>query len=207
MIYLFSDYDKVTPEIYNELLKKLPEKRKKKALRFRHNGGRISCVIGYLIFLYGFRNYCKQEGLPDFAVDVNGKPFLNDYPDVFFNLSHCNGAAAVIFGDKPVGIDIQDRRELNIRQVKKVCSQEEVDRIINATEPDLEFCRIWSVKESLSKLSGKGIFRDIRNLAPHDTNINTVFIEPDKYMTSSTNDKKADFVIHRLNISNLLELN
>ncbi len=206
MIYLFSDYDKISDEIFETLLNKLPEKRKKKALRFRHMGGRISCVVGYLIFLYGYRNIYKLNGLPDFSIEKNGKPYLNDFPDIFFNISHCNGAAACIFGDMPVGIDIQDMRELNMRHVMRVCSEEEIERVKNAAEPDLEFCKIWSVKESLSKLSGEGIFRDIKSVAPRKTNTSTVFIEPDKYMTACSHDKNADFAIHKLNLSNLMDL-
>ena len=168
--------------------------------------GRTSCVIGYLLFLYGFRNIYKQNGLQDFSTEKNGKPYLNEYPEIYFNISHCAGAAVCIFGNTPVGIDIQDIRERNSRSVTRVCSSEEIRHIEDSAEPDLEFCRIWSVKESLSKLSGKGILRDIRNLSPHGENISTVFIEPDKYMTSASYDAHADFSIHRLTLSNLLEL-
>lgn len=206
MIYLFTEYEKITDENLEMLTSKLPEKRRKKALRIRHTSGRISCVLAYLLFLYGFRNICRQNGLPDFSAEKNGKPYLSEFPDIHFNISHCNGAAACIFGRMPVGIDIQDIRELNMRSVVRVCSPEEVQRINNSAEPDLEFCRIWTVKESLSKLSGKGIFRDIRDVAPRGININTVFIEPNKYMTSSSLDSCADFSIHRLTLSNLLEL-
>ena len=85
----------------------------------------------------------------------------NEYPEIYFNISHCAGAAVCIFGNTPVGIDIQDIRERNSRSVTRVCSSEEIRHIEDSAEPDLEFCRIWSVKESLSKLSGKGIFREI----------------------------------------------
>ena len=206
MIYLFTEYDRITDENLGILLEKLPEKRRKKALRMRHRDGRISCTIGYLLFLYGFRNIYRQDGLPDFAVERNGKPYLNDYPEIHFNISHCADAAACIFGNAPVGIDIQDMRERNMRSVMRVCSPEEVRHIEDSAEPDLEFCRIWSVKESLSKLSGKGIFRDIRSLTPRGENMSTVFIEPDKYMTGASYDAHADFSVHRLTLANLIEL-
>lgn len=207
MIYLFSEYDKITPEIEQQLLDKLPPKRREKALRFRHNGGRISCILGYLLFLYGFRNIHKETALPDFDVTSYGKPYLKDYPDIHFNISHCNGAAACIFSNMAVGLDIQEMREMSDSILNKVCSNEEIEQIQSSAEPDLEFCRVWSVKEALSKLSGKGIvFKDIKTLSPRGVNINSVFIEPDKYMTSASYDKNADFSIHKLSLSQLLKL-
>ncbi len=207
MIYLFSEYEKITPEIEKELLDKLPPKRREKALRFRHNGGRISCILGYLLFLYGFRGIYRESALPDFNITADGKPYLIEYPDIHFNISHCNGAVACIFGDMSVGLDIQDVRVSSINHISRVCSEEEIMKITNSAEPDLEFCRIWSVKEALSKLSGKGIvLKDIKTLSPRGVNINSVFIEPNKYMTSASYDKNADFSIHKLSLSQLLKL-
>ena len=207
MIYLFSEYDKITPEMEQQLIDKLPPKLREKSLRFRHNGGRISCILGYLIFLYGFRNIYKETALPDFDITADGKPYLKANPDIHLNISHCNGAAACIFSDMAVGLDIQDARQSSLNHISRICSEEEIIKITNSTEPDLEFCRIWSVKEALAKLSGKGIvFKDIKTLSPRGININSVFIEPDKYMTSASYDKNADFSIYKLSLSQLIKL-
>lgn len=206
MIYLFTEYDKITDDLIPALLERLPEKRRKQALRFRYMGGRISCIVGYLLFLYGYKHLHNRIDHPDFTKDRNGKPYLADDSDIFFNISHCNGAAACIFGDSPVGIDIQDIRELKMRHVMRVCSPEEQNRIKSALEPDLEFCRIWSIKESVSKLTGKGVFRDIKNLNEKGTHTGTFFIQPNKYMTAASSDVNAEFSIHILSLKNLLEL-
>ena len=42
MIYLFTEYNRITDEDLNVLLEKLPEKRRKKALRMRSMDGRTS---------------------------------------------------------------------------------------------------------------------------------------------------------------------
>lgn len=206
MIYLFTEYDKITDELIPVLLDKLPEKRRHKAMRFRHTGGKLSCIIGYLLFLYGFRNYFKLDGTPEFSRETNGKPYLAAYPDIHFNISHCDGAAACILGDMPVGIDIQDKKELKMNHAMRVCSKEEIQKITDSSEPDLEFCRIWSVKESLSKLTGDGVFRDIRHVAPGNTHMSTVFIEPNKFMTASSKNRHDDFSVHHIRLEDLLNL-
>ena len=39
--------------------------------------------------------------------DENGKPFLPGHPDLFFNITHCNGLAACAFDTFPIGIDAE----------------------------------------------------------------------------------------------------
>lgn len=206
MIFLFTEYDKISDDVLTELIAKLPDLRRRQTARFRFPNGKISCAAAYLSFLYGFRKLYKQNGLPDFSVEKKGKPYLHDFPNINFNISHCNGAVCCIFGNSPVGVDIQEVRKLNMSSAMKVCSSAEIERINNAAEPDLEFCRIWTVKEALAKLSGDGIFRNIRTLSGEGANIATFFLEPDIYMTAASYSPDADFSVHRLGLSDLLSL-
>ncbi len=206
MIYLFTDYENITDDLVHELINKLPEKRKKRAMHIKHTGGQISCTIGYLLFLYGYRELYHLSDLPDFSIAPNKKPYLSNTPEIHFNISHCNGAAACILGNSPVGLDIQDIRELNMRSMRKVCSIEEQKLVEKSSFPALEFCRIWSIKESISKLSGEGIFRNIKNINEHNSHTSTFFIEPNKYLTASALDITTEFTIHIVSLKNLINL-
>ena len=206
MIYLFNEYPQITDAILSELICKLPTKRRDKALRFRHNGGRISCAIGYLLFLYGYRSLFQKNDLPDWSIHPSGKPYLSDESGIFFNISHCNGACACILGASPVGIDIQDSRSFKLRQALKTCSESEVRRIEASDNPSLEFCRIWSIKGCLSKVTGEGIFRDIRHISADESCCRTFFIPPDKYMTASGSGADTDYNVVSLSVSDLLSL-
>ena len=206
MIYLFTEYDSINDNNFPGLFEKLPDKRKNKALRYRNSGGRISCVISYLLFLYGFRTLYRQNGSPEFSMGKNGKPYLKDFPDIFFNISHCNGAAACIFADSPVGLDIQDIRSTKSVNISRVCSEKEMIEINSAPSRDNEFCRIWTVKEAVSKLNADGVFRDIRDVSGDGYNLITVMIGPDKYMSAASCDKSADFGIHEIRLSYLIDL-
>lgn len=205
MIYLFTDYDLITSEIEQQLLDKLPPKRREKALRFKPKDGRLSCIIGYLLFLYGYKNLYHKKDLPDFAITENFKPYLSEERDIHFNISHCKGAACCIFSDEPVGIDIQELRHGKMDAMLRVCSEDEQATIRNSDDPPMEFCRIWSIKEAISKQSGEGIFRDIRNLSNHELTTHTELIDGDKYLTAATTSK-SDFAINKLSLSQLLKL-
>ena len=206
MIYLFTEYNLINDNNFPALFEKLPEQRQHKALRFRNSGGRISCVVGYLLFLFGFRNIYRQNGSPEFACGKNGKPYLKDYPDIFFNISHCNGAAACVFDDVPVGIDIQDIRSTKPVHIRRVCSENEINLIKAAKSHNSEFCRIWSVKEAVSKLNADGVFRDIRQVSGEGYNLFTTLIGPDKYMSAVSSDNSADFSVHVITLDDLLSL-
>ena len=205
MIYLFTDYDLVTTEFEQELLNKLPPKRMEKAIRFKPRDGRLSCIIGYLLFLYGYRHLHKQIDLPDFDITDNFKPFLANHSDIHFNISHCKDAACCIFSDHPVGIDIQEVRHGKMDAMLRVCSEDEQATIRNSDNPPMEFCKTWSIKEAISKQSGDGIFRDIRNLSHEKLTIHTELIDGNKFLTAATMTD-SDFEINKLSLSQLLKL-
>ena len=88
--------------------------------------------------------------------DKNGKPFLPDFPDVYFNISHSGEYVAVAVGDAEVGLDVQEKKELSDGVLKRIAAEE---------EKDLQILPAWlfSIKESFLKLTGDGITKDLRD--------------------------------------------
>ncbi len=95
------------------------------------------------------------------AVDDNGKPFLPDYPDVFFNLSHSGRRVMCVVADTPVGCDVQYINEsIDLSIAKRYFTSAETALITEAGDTlsqAKEFFRLWTIKESVVKQSGKGI--------------------------------------------------
>lgn len=205
MLYLFTDYDLITRPIEKQLLNKLPEKRKERALKFNLKNGRLSCIIGYLLFLYGYRTIYNGTDLPDFDIDENQKPYLSQSENIHFNISHCKSAACCVFSNQPIGIDIQHFYEVRFGMINRICSPEEKEEISNAQDQCAVFSKIWTIKEAISKQSGIGIFRDIRNISNTDLKIYTKLIDEDKYLTVAS-ISEIDFTINKLSLSQLLEL-
>lgn len=206
MIYLFTEHEQISEDLLNTLGSKMPERRHDRFIHYKKYEAKKACVFGYLVFLYGFRHLYNQSGFPDFDISQSGKPYLKEYPHIHFNISHCNGGACCFFADSPVGIDIQEKRKFPKSILRKVCNKDELNAIENSDDYFLEFCKIWSQKESISKITGDGIFRDIINLPSNDCTFFTKYIEPDKYLTASSYDKAVDFSIINLNIQDFLSL-
>lgn len=88
-----------------------------------------------------------------------GKPSLAEYPDVKYNLSHADGIAACVVGDRECGIDCEKVRPFRPNVLKRAFSENEKALIGSApeNERDLLFFRLWTLKEAYVKALGVGI--------------------------------------------------
>ncbi len=95
----------------------------------------------------------KQE----FAYTEYGKPYLINYPDVHFNISHSGKYVTCTVSYNPVGIDIQRISEYNSDVAKRVCNEKELKQIEDSLNKASEFTKLWTQKEAVLKMYGTGI--------------------------------------------------
>lgn len=205
MIYFFSDFDSITSEKLDSYIDILPPLRKNKAESYRFLKGKKTCVIAYLLFLYGYRKEYGLKDTPDFEIAKNGKPYLKNHPEIHFNISHCEKAVICAFSDSPIGADIEVSRRITPSLINKVCSDNEIKEINESEDNQLTFCRIWTIKEAVAKLSGEGIAGNLKEL--NGSNICTVteFIAPDMYITIAS-EKTEAIVLKNINDWDLTRL-
>ncbi|MDE6665820.1 MAG: 4'-phosphopantetheinyl transferase superfamily protein [Ruminococcus sp.] len=89
----------------------------------------------------------------------HGKPFLTEYPDIKYNMSHADGIAVCLMTDRECGVDCEGIRPYRPNVVKRAFSENEKKLIENApeNERDLLFFRLWTLKEAYVKAIGIGI--------------------------------------------------
>ncbi len=108
------------------------------------------------------------------GMDDNGGPFIKlgeASVAPFISISHSGEMAAAAISDERIGIDIQSRRKLSRAVIKKIMSPSEYGMLVrggaaacgNMVEDDAAL-RIWTRKEAVSKLDGRGIFRMLPEL-------------------------------------------
>lgn len=109
----------------------------------------------------------REYGIDKYSLGKKslGKPFLNEYSDIFINLSHCSGLAVCAVGGNALGIDCEEKREVKRGVVRRVCTESEAQEIENAENPDLAFTRLWTLKESFVKAVGRGISYPMKKAA------------------------------------------
>ncbi len=88
-----------------------------------------------------------------------GKPYLAEYPDVRYNISHAESIAACIVSDSECGIDCEKVNKLREGVLRRAFSEKEREMISSAEEDerDLLFFRLWTLKESYIKAIGTGL--------------------------------------------------
>ena len=104
---------------------------------------------------FRYRKINSLSGLR-FGQGEHGKPYLCDYPQVHFNLSHSGKRVMCVVSAHACGCDVEqvDRRQKQIDMVIRCLAASE-QRL--AAISAVHFCRIWTLKESILKLSGEGI--------------------------------------------------
>lgn len=118
-----------------------------------------------------------------------GKPYLVEYSNIHFNISHTKGAIACVVSDRPVGVDIERIRKIDFRVVRYFFSQQEKDYVLADPEnTDFRFTEVWTKKEAYLKFVGKGISVPVEVFNVFqvlDTNIMINSILLDKYIIST----------------------
>ena len=94
------------------------------------------------------------ERLPDFSYKENGKPYLREYPDVYFNISHTKNIITCVISSVEVGVDIEHVRNVSETTINKVFSENE-QKLAGFSMDG--YIRLWTMKEACAKFSGAGL--------------------------------------------------
>lgn len=182
-LYLFDEYKQVTEEFIIRALQFLPENRRNRALRYRKATDRINCVITYLMLRYGLR---ECFGITSCKIELGkyGKPFLADYPNVHFNISHCDIGNAVVVANFPIGVDIQEVRPFSWNVAKRVCSGQELAELEKCANQDKLFIRMWTAKESYAKMIGQGVLYAFSSINTNNLSLDTTILERNDYFVA-----------------------
>ncbi|MCQ2220765.1 MAG: 4'-phosphopantetheinyl transferase superfamily protein [Prevotella sp.] len=162
--------DNLSPISQEQLLHELQSvsvQRKEKVLRFRYDSGRLQSLRAFQLLQKALVEEYGINEPPVFIEQENGKPVIEGHEDIHFNISHCKSGVACVVGNEPIGIDIENiPSDLKDGLLEYVFSKEEQDMVHNAKgmdkegnslSPTIMFARLWTMKESLVKLTGRGI--------------------------------------------------
>ncbi|MBR1395405.1 MAG: 4'-phosphopantetheinyl transferase superfamily protein [Prevotella sp.] len=154
MVYIDENIDNFNLQ---EALQELSEQRRQQALAFKHERGRRTCVLAYLLLKRALQQEFGIDEQPIFQYGPHGKPMLLHHPDIHFNISHCQEAVACAVSRQPVGIDIESVRQYKEQVARYTMNQHELAMIIDDKHPEITFTRLWTMKEARLKLTGQGI--------------------------------------------------
>ena len=101
---------------------------------------------------------------PDLVHDSCGRPAVAAHPEVHVSVSHCEGAVLVAASSARIGVDVEWLRPLDRFALARMLNPAEIDRVLRSPDPDREFFRYWTLKESYLKAVGTGLGYAVKDL-------------------------------------------
>lgn len=154
--------------IFENAQKELPGMRLERVKKARGEENKRQELAAGLLLVYGLRSYGIDAATQEFAIGKNGKPYLKNRPDIHFNLTHSGTYAAAAFSDKEVGIDLEYKCH-NIEKIaKRFFAKQEAEVItscMDEKEKQTLFLRYWTLKESVLKVTGQGMYLSMQDFA------------------------------------------
>ena len=149
---------------WRDSLDALPRWRRERVLRLHRDHDRKQSVAAWLLLRRCCRDVLGVPEVPAVAHTAGGKPFFPTLPDVHFNLSHCPEAVACAISPGPIGVDVEAVTSFDVEVARHVLSDAELRIVLADERPAMAFTRLWTMKESLLKLTGEGISNDLKPL-------------------------------------------
>ena len=111
-------------------------------------------------FVFDEENFQNARAMRhmDIAYGEKGKPYLPEFPGLYFSLSHSGDYVALALSCHPVGVDIQEKRELSEALQMKYFTEEE-------RKSGYEPFAVFSGKESYIKFTGEGMSRSFTDFS------------------------------------------
>lgn len=132
----------------------------------RKNKAALEHKAGRFLLKYGLS---KEYGIDLAECTVlkneHGKPYLNEHPDIFFNISHCKAMAVCALGSAPVGIDVETMRKCSEGLMKRVLSEAELEAVKASGADAIEFIKYWTLKEAYGKAVGVGMLYNYASMS------------------------------------------
>jgi len=176
-VYLFDRIDEFSDELFKRSLMLLPAERHKKAMAYRRKLDQKLAVMGYILLNYGLKN---EYGITEkivFSYTAKGKPFLKHYPQLHFNLSHCQSGVICAIHRSAVGVDIETVEVYDAQLARHVCNEREFKLVSESDNKALAFTKIWTKKESLLKKNGEGLVDNLKRIDTIDSEA-IVLVDP-----------------------------
>ncbi len=134
----------------------VPPDRQEKIDYYRFNKDKKLSAGVYLLL----KKMLDEVDIRDFKIkiDKNNKPYISNYNNIYFNLSHSENMILCAISDMEVGVDIEyNDATIDLNIAKHYFFNKEYESIINSDNPSDEFFKYWVLKESYMKYTGLGM--------------------------------------------------
>lgn len=159
-IYAIQVEDFIEDKDYETLLTFVSKEKREKIKRYHFVKDKVRSLIGDVLIRYGLHEiYGLNHELIKFHKNDYGKPSLIGVKDIHFNISHAGNWVVCAFHEDPVGIDVEQIKDIEMNIANRFFSQGEIQdlHLLNSEEQKTYFFQLWTMKEAYIKAEGKGL--------------------------------------------------
>ncbi len=162
--YLFDDIYNMDKLLTEDIEKKISTQRFNKISRYKDKTKKLLGIISYLMLVHCLNTEGKIVNGLIFSHNKQGKPYLKDYPGIFFNFSHCKFGVVCAISKQEIGVDIQNISQYNPKVLSQVLNLREQEMVENSSCPEETFFMLWTLKESYLKAIGTGLTKSMKTI-------------------------------------------
>ena len=156
-ISIIKDTHNLTDTEFNYLLGFVSNEKKNRISNTQNSQDAKNMLLGDVLARKEISSISKiDEKNIKFSTNLYGKPYLVDNPNIYFNISHSGNYIVCAISDKPVGIDIEIIKPANLKIAKRFFTTDEYEYVME-NQHDYRFYEIWTKKESITKMLGRGL--------------------------------------------------
>ena len=169
-------------ELVATLIPDLPHKKLISMLDQQIEENEVNRIMGITNKDHAFRSaagslllaqmVCRISGYPVSSISIhrypNGKPFLPDFPNLHFNITHTDHLAVLAIDTHLVGVDIEKVSVARMAVANRFFSDSEKEMLNLCPEGQRNrlFFELWTIRESFVKAIGCGIFGTMHEFTP-----------------------------------------
>lgn len=160
LIFTYKLNENINNNTFNFLLQFVEQNKQIRINKIKNKTNKDLSLVGDIITRYAIKKVfgiCFKD--ISIKIDKLGKPYVLDYPNIHFNISHSGNIVVCAIYDKPVGIDVQRMDDVNFDSIaKRFFTKSEQNIFFNVEEENKkeQFFKIWTSKESFIKFLGTG---------------------------------------------------
>lgn len=207
-LYIYDTKDNKKFTDYRSYLDFISHERKMRIEKFHQQNDKIlSLFVELLIRIEVIKSLqIKNEDI-HFLYSEYGKPYLKDFDDFYFSISHTDSTVCVISSFFNIGVDIEKIKKCDLKIAKRFFCEDEYEYIITNSEPDKAFYCIWTQKEAYVKLLGTGLSTPLNSFSVLNPELRCYFktFDYNDYIISVALEKDEEVTIKELSVNELLQ--
>lgn len=147
-----------------DLMYSLSKARQEKINSYKYAINKKQSLGAGILLKEALKKYKIKEKNIILKTNEYGKPYIENYENIYFNISHSNDYSILVISNKEVGCDIEKIKRINKFVIGKCFSKNEQDYIKNSFNKESTFIQIWTIKESYLKALGCGLNKEMSEL-------------------------------------------